>query len=169
MQGTDQVGSWQESGDWPVYCMRTAGLNAPGRIEGQNYSTRGTEAVFRGLKRYRMALPSAATRRRRVCSLAVREAAMYRRLLTLVVLSLALCACVPYYPGYGGYRSEVYVAPAPYGYGGYGPYYGHSRGYYAPPPRYYQGPPRYHHGPAYQSGHGPGHGGEQGQGRGWDR
>ena len=101
---------------------------------------------------------------------------MYRRLLSLVVLALALSACVPYYPGYGGYRSEVYVAPAPYGYGYYGPYYGHSRGYYAAPPRYYQGAPHYNHGPAYPSGHGYGYGnghgyggGGGGQGRGWDR
>ena len=39
---------------------------------------------------------------------------MFRRLLTVVVLGLAVSACVPYNSGYSVYRSDVYTVPAPY-------------------------------------------------------
>ncbi|MEB0206211.1 hypothetical protein [Pseudomonas sp. CCC3.1] len=93
---------------------------------------------------------------------------MYRRLLTIVVLSLAVSACVPYYSGYSGYRAtEVYTSPAPYYYGGYRSYYVYPRGYYAPSPRYWG--PGYRPSPGYHNGYGGGYGGGygSGQGRGW--
>jgi hypothetical protein len=94
---------------------------------------------------------------------------MSRRLLSIIALCLAVSACVPYYSGGGYYRSEVYTVPAPYYYGGYGPYYGYPRGYHAPPPRYYQGPPHYPQAPGYRSGHGPGYRHGDGSGHGDDR
>ncbi|WWT65920.1 hypothetical protein V6L79_22070 [Pseudomonas sp. ML2-2023-6] len=93
---------------------------------------------------------------------------MYRRLLSIVVLGLAVSACVPYYSGYEGYRTEVYTAPAPYYYGGYRPYYVYPRGYYAPSPGYYHGPAYYPQGPGYRYGHGPGYGAGHNGGRGWN-
>lgn len=77
-------------------------------------------------------------------SSAVREAAMYRRLLLVAVLSLLTTACVPY-GGNGYYRTEVYTADR-YGYPGYyRPAYPYSRGYYVvPPPRYYASPPNHY-------------------------
>jgi len=92
-----------------------------------------------------------------MCSFAVREAAMYRRLLLTALLGLTLCACVPYYDGGATYyRSEVYTAPAPAYYYGGPAYYPYGRGYYAPPPRYYSAPryyqpaPRYYPRPGYR-------------------
>ncbi|SED00143.1 hypothetical protein SAMN04490203_3576 [Pseudomonas taetrolens] len=78
---------------------------------------------------------------------------MYRRLLSIVLIGLALSACVPYYSGHGGYRSEVYSSPAPYPYGGYRSYPVYQRGYYTPSPRYYQASPRYRPAPYYRSGY----------------
>lgn len=82
--------------------------------------------------------------------LAVQEAAMYRRILLLVVLSFSLGACVPYSYGDGGsyYSSEVYSSPAPAYYSGGGSYYSAPR-YYQPAPRYYQPAPRYYSAPRY--------------------
>lgn len=84
---------------------------------------------------------------------AVREAAMFRRILLGVVLGLSLFACVPYYVEPGYYRTDVYAVPGPYYYGGY-PYYGggYRPHYYYRPyyhggygPHYYGGYRRWHH------------------------
>ena len=129
-----------------------------------------------------------------VCSSAVQEAAMYRRLLIIAVLGLTLSACVPYYDGGSSYyRSEVYTAPAPVYYYGGGPSYQYRRGYYAPPPRYYPAPRYYQPAPRYYQagprvgyrpypsqgwgdhrgynghGRGDGRGGDHGRGRGGHR
>lgn len=97
---------------------------------------------------------SAVAHPRRWCgSLAVQEAAMYRRFLLIAVLGLSLGGCVPYSDGGAGYySSEVYTSPAPAYYSSGGPYY--NGGYYtpprrynAPPARYYQPTPRYYHQP----------------------
>ncbi|MNF77510.1 hypothetical protein D3C84_596580 [compost metagenome] len=78
-------------------------------------------------------------------SFAVQEAAMYRRLLLVAMLSLLTAGCVPY--GGNGYyhRTEVYTADR-YGYPGYyQPGYQYNRGYYVvPQPRYYSPPPKYY-------------------------
>ena len=67
-------------------------------------------------------------------SLAVQEAAMYRRPLLIVVLGLILAGC---YAGPGYYESDVYTQPV-YG----GAYYGsYDRSYR---PSYYVAPPRYY-------------------------
>lgn len=128
----------------------------------------GTKSLFCGHNRGQMALSFAATQRRWVCHFAVQEAAMYRRLLILIAMSLALSACVPYYEGGSGYRSEVYTSPAPY-YGGYRSYEAYPRRYYAPPPRYYQARPRYRPAPDYHPGHGPRYDGGGRNDRGNDR
>lgn len=85
-------------------------------------------------------------------SFAVQEAAMYRRLLLIVLLGLLTTACVPY-EGDGYYRSEVYTADS-YSYPGYyNPgyrpyYYPYNHGYYvAPSPRYYAPPPHAYYRP----------------------
>ena len=99
---------------------------------------------------------------------------MYRRLLSIIAISLSVTACVPYYSGSSCYyRSEVYSAPVTYYEGGYRPYYVYPRGYYAPAPRYYQGP-RYYPAPrgyyrerGYHPGHGPGYGRGPDNGGGW--
>lgn len=92
----------------------------------------------------------AAGQRRWSCSLAVEEAAMYRRILLAALLGLTLNGCVPYSGGSGYYGSEIYSTPAPIYYGdGYGPSSGYRQNYYvAPPPRYYS-PPRYNQAPRY--------------------
>src|SRR5471032_428856 len=122
-----------------------------------------TEDLFQGISqahqipKSRSDLPTVAKQlivacQRRWCgSLAVQEAAMYRRILMLVVLSLSLGACAPYSYGDGGssyYSSEVYTSPAPAYYSGGGSYYAAPR-YYQPAPRYYQPAPRYYSAPRY--------------------
>lgn len=73
---------------------------------------------------------------------AVQEAAMYPRILLVVLLGLMTSACGPYYGGGGYYRSEYYTADR-YAYPGY--YYRQDRYYVAPQPRYYyQTAPRYY-------------------------
>lgn len=69
---------------------------------------------------FRQADYLADARPRRWCgSLAVQEAAMYRRLVLITSMSLSLAACVPYYDGGSSYyRSEIYSSPAPVYYGG---------------------------------------------------
>gem|GEM_PF-1223228 len=106
-------------------------------------------------------------------SIAVQEAAMYRRSLLTVLMTLSLAGC------YGGYyESDTYTQPVyssgyssgyvydnyrPYGPTAYGSavYYSSPRYYSGPryynPPRYYAPPPRYY-GPGYGGGR-PGYGG----------
>jgi len=84
---------------------------------------------------------------------------MFRRLLTIVVLGLAVSACVPYNSGYSVYRSDVYTVPAPYYYGVYRPYYVYPHPYYAPSPHYWGPGPGYHYG--YGGGYGRGWGGRE--------
>lgn len=133
----------------------------------------GTEAHFCCLNRCQTLLLFVALQRRWGCYFAVQEAAMYRRLLSILAISLSMTACVPYYSGSPGYyRSEVYTAPVYYD-GGYRPYYVYPRSYYAPPPRYYQGsryypvPQGYYRERGYRPGHRPGYGGDPGRDWGW--
>lgn len=101
-----------------------------------------------------------------LCPIAVREAAMYRRPLLLVLLALTLAGC---YGGPGYYESDVYTQPATVVGGGYAydngyrsTYYQERRIYVAPQPRYYGPAPRYYAPPPvpryYQPGRPPGYG-----------
>lgn len=87
------------------------------------------------------ALPSTPASAAVLGTLAVQEAAMYRRILLIVLLGLLTSACVPYYQSGGYYRSDYYTSDR-YVYPGY---YRQDRYYVAPQPRYYYQPaPRYH-------------------------
>lgn len=90
-------------------------------------------------------------------SLAVQEAAMYRRLLLIVVLGSLMAACVPY-GDHGYYRNDVYTVDR-YSYRDYDrPSYSYGRGYYvvpqqryyAPAPRYYRAAPEAYYNNRYQ-------------------
>jgi uncharacterized membrane protein YgcG len=94
---------------------------------------------------------------------AVQEAAMYPRILIIVLLGLLTSACAPYYESDGYYRSDYYSSDR-YVYPGYyrqDRYYvtPQPRYYYQPAPRYYQPAPRYYRpepAPHYRPGPPPG-------------
>jgi hypothetical protein len=113
-----------------------------------------------------------ACQRRWCGSLAVQEAAMYRRILLIAVLGLSLGACVPYSDGGATYSSEVYTSPAPTYYSGGGAYYSggtyySAPRYYQPAPRYYQPAPRYYQPPRYYQSY-PNRGWQGHDRGGWD-
>jgi len=136
-----------------AYCMPCAGLV---RWSG-GYFFRALNLLFAVIERVRQPCclpPSSAAG---ACPFAVQEAAMFRRLLSIVVLGLAVSACVPYNSGYSVYRSEVYTVPTPYYYGVYHPYYVYPHPYYVPAPHYWGPSYGYHYG--YGGGYGRGWGG----------